>query len=110
LQWSRLGRQARLDRVEGDRPAARQLHQEPYDDDFTAAACPAATKACQKKSYLVTGDLVLVGRTQGDFTCVSYQSPLAKKQIWANGWLPSMALTPVAPMPSPKTPDWIGTW
>jgi len=54
----------------------------PYDDDFTAAACPAATKACRKKSYLVTGDLVLVGRTQGDFTCVSYQSPLAKKQIW----------------------------
>src|SRR5258708_7201697 len=82
----------------------------PYDDDFTAAACPAATKACRKKSYLVTGDLVLVGRTQGDFTCVSYQSPLAKKQIWANGWLPSAALTPVAPMPSPKTPDWIGNW
>src|SRR5258705_11088639 len=52
----------------------------PYDDDFTAAACPAATKACRKKSYLVTGDLVLVGRTQGDFTCISYQSPLAKKQ------------------------------
>ena len=82
----------------------------PYDDDFTAAACPAATKACRKKSYLVAGDLVLVGRTQGDFTCVSYQSPLAKKQIWANGWLPSAALTPVAPMPSPKTPDWIGNW
>ena len=82
----------------------------PYDDDFTAAACPAATKACRKKSYLVAGDLVLAGRTQGGFTCVSYQSPLAKKQIWANGWLPSAALTRVAPMPSPKTPDWIGSW
>ena len=82
----------------------------PYDDDFKAAACPAATRACQKKSYLVTGDLVLVGRTRGDFTCVSYQSPLAKKQIWADGWLPSVALTPVAPMPSPKPSDWIGTW
>jgi hypothetical protein len=82
----------------------------PYDDDFTAAACPTATKACRKKSYLVAGDLVLAGRTQGDFTCVSYQSPLAKKQIWANGWLPSAALTPVAPMASPKTPDWIGSW
>jgi hypothetical protein len=82
----------------------------PYDDDFTAAACPAATKACRKKSYLVTGDLVLVGKTQGDFTCVSYQSPLAKKHIWAAGWLPSAALTPVTPMPSPTTSDWIGTW
>jgi hypothetical protein len=82
----------------------------PYDDDFTAAACPAATAACQRKTYLVTDDLVLGGRTRGDFTCVSYQSPLAKKQIWANGWLPSAALTPVTPMPSPKTSDWIGTW
>jgi hypothetical protein len=82
----------------------------PYDDDFTAAACPAATKVCQKKSYLVAGDLVLVGRTRGEFTCVSYQSPLAKDYGWANGWLPSAALTPVAPMPSPKTSDWIGTW
>jgi hypothetical protein len=43
-----------LGRVEGDDPAARQLHQEPYDDDFTAAACPAATKVRQRKSYLVT--------------------------------------------------------
>jgi hypothetical protein len=82
----------------------------PYDDDFTAAACPAATKACRKKSYLVTGDLVLVGKTQGDFTCVSYQSPLAKKHIWAAGWMPGAALTPVTPMPSPTTSDWIGTW
>jgi len=81
----------------------------PYDD-FTAAACPAATKACRKKSYLVTDDLVLVGRTRGDFTCVSYQSPLAKNHVSANGWLPSAALVPVAPLPSPKPSDWIGTW
>jgi hypothetical protein len=78
----------------------------PYDDDFSAAACPAATEACRKRAYLVTGDLVLVGRRRGDFTCVSYQSPLArKKQIRADGWLPDAALTPVAPMPAP-----IGTW
>lgn len=82
----------------------------PYDDDFKAETCPAATEACRRKSYLVTGDLVLVGKTQSEFTCVAYQSPLAKKQIWTTGWLPSAALTPVAPMPSPKTSDWIGTW
>jgi hypothetical protein len=82
----------------------------PYDDDFKADGCPSHTEACRKKSFLVSGDLVLVGRTQGDFTCVEYQSPLAKKQIWTTGWLPSAALTPVAPMPSPKTSDWIGTW
>lgn len=82
----------------------------PYDNDFKAATCPAATETCRKKSYLVTGDLVLVGKTRGDFTCVSYQSPLAKKQIWTSGWLPSSALSPVAPMPSPEISDWIGTW
>lgn len=79
----------------------------PYDDDFKAEACPADTDACRKKSYLVTGDLVLTGRTLGAFTCISYQ---VKKSIWATGWLPSPALTPVAPMASPKISDWLGTW
>ena len=82
----------------------------PYDDDFKAETCPADTQACRKKSYLVTGDLVLTGKTLGAFTCISYQSPQAKKQIWATGWLPSAALTPVAPLASPKIPDWLGTW
>jgi hypothetical protein len=58
----------------------------------------------------VPGDLVLAGRIKGDFTCITYQSPVKKKQAWTDGWLPSAALTPVAPMPSPKASDWIGTW
>lgn len=82
----------------------------PYDDDFKAESCPADTKACRKRSYLVAGDLVLTGKTRGAFTCVVYQSPTAKKQIWARGWLPSKALAPVAPMASPKISDWLGTW
>jgi len=82
----------------------------PYDDDFKAETCPADTEACRRKSYLVTGDLVLTGKTLGAFTCIAYQSPRAKKQIWATGWLPSTALTPVAPMASPKISDWLGTW
>src|SRR5262249_42637501 len=51
----------------------------PYDDDFKAETCPAATDTCRKTSYLVTGDLVLTGRTRGEFTCVSYHSPLSNK-------------------------------
>jgi len=82
----------------------------PYDDDFKASSCPANTEACREQSYLVTGDLVLTGKTRGAFTCVTYQSPSAKKQIWTTGWLPSAALAPIAPMPSPKTSDWLGTW
>src|ERR1700759_380863 len=51
----------------------------PYDDDFKAETCPAATDACRKKAYLVTGDLVLSGKTRGDFTCVNYQTPTEKR-------------------------------
>jgi hypothetical protein len=82
----------------------------PYDDDFKAESCPAATDACRKSSYVVTGDLVFVGKTDGAFTCTTYQSPLAKKQLWETGWLPNAALTPVARMSPTKTSDWIGTW
>src|ERR1700732_4960499 len=56
----------------------------PYDDNLKAETCPAATEACRKKSYLVTGDLVLTGKTQGAFTCISYQ---VKKNIRATDWL-----------------------
>lgn len=82
----------------------------PYDDDFKAAACPAANAACRKASYLVPGDVVLSGRTVGEFTCVSYQSPAAKKPVWTRGWLPSAALRPLAPSPAPAASDWLGTW
>jgi hypothetical protein len=82
----------------------------PYDDDFKAEGCPAAADACRKKSYLVTGDLVLLGDKRGEFTCISYELPSAKKQSWSHGWLPTAALAPVAPMPAPKASDWVGTW
>jgi len=82
----------------------------PYDDDFKAEGCPAATEACRKSAYLVRGDLVLLGATRGAFTCVVYQSPVAKKPLWTRGWLPSAALTPVAPLPTPRASDWIGLW
>jgi hypothetical protein len=79
----------------------------PYDDNFRAETCPAATAACRMKSHLVTGDLVLTGKTLGAFTCTSYQ---VTKSTWITSWLPSTALTPVAPMASPKISDWLGTW
>jgi hypothetical protein len=82
----------------------------PFDDEFKATTCPAATDACRKKSYLVGGDLVLVGKTSGDFTCVAYQMPGARHHIFHEGWLPSAALTPVAPAESTATSDWIGAW
>lgn len=74
------------------------------------ASCPADTEACQRKAYLVPGDLVLTGRRLGPYACVAYQSPRDKKQVWTNGWMLATALAPVAAMASPKLSDWIGTW
>ncbi len=79
----------------------------PYDDDLKAETCPADTKACRKTSTLAAGELVLTGRTLGAFTCISYQ---VKDNIWITDWLASAALTPVAPMASPKISDWLGIW
>jgi hypothetical protein len=74
------------------------------------ASCPADKESCQRKAYLVPGDLVLTGVTLGSYTCVAYQSPRDRKQDWTNGWMPSAALAPVAAMASPQLSDWIGTW
>jgi hypothetical protein len=84
----------------------------PYDDDFKANTCPAATAACRSNAYLVTGDLVLVGQTRGAFTCVSYQTPHPSRKLpgWTRGWLPSTALTPVPPTAAPGPSDWLGRW
>lgn len=73
-------------------------------------ACPAATATCAAKAYLVPGDLVLGGRTRGPFTCISYQSPRDRRQIWTNGWVATTALEPVVPTAVPKFTDWLGTW
>ena len=74
------------------------------------AACPAQREACVHPSYVVPGDLLLVGKTRGAFSCVSYQSAADAKQNWSVGWLPSASLTPVQPARALETRDWIGRW
>ncbi len=94
--------------------ASSRVHfvKSPYDDDFKADTCPAATAACRSNAYLVTGDLVLVGPTRGAFTCVSYQTRQRSRKLpgWTIGWLPSAALTPVTPTAAPDPSDWLGHW
>src|SRR4029077_17635017 len=59
------------------------------------AACPAERDTCAQPSYLIPGDLVLVGKTRAAYSCVSYQSAADRTQRWTVGWLPSASLTPV---------------
>ena len=74
------------------------------------AACPAERDACMQANALIPGDLVLVGKTRGAYSCVSYQSAADRTQHWTVGWLPSTSLTPVQPARAPATGDWIGRW
>jgi hypothetical protein len=75
-----------------------------------AAACPAEREDCAQPSYLIPGDFLLVGKTRGAYSCVSYQSAADPTQRWTVGWLPSMSLTPVQPARASETGDWIGRW
>lgn len=74
------------------------------------ASCPSRAIACLRKAYLVSGDLVLTSKTNGAYTCVAYQSPHDRKQVWSNGWIPSSSLAPVAPAHAARLADWTGTW
>jgi hypothetical protein len=77
-----------------------------YDDP----ACPADRDGCVHSSYLVPGDLALVGKTHGPYSCVSYQSAADRTQRWTVGWLRSASLTPVMRASAPDVADWIGRW
>src|SRR6516162_5135987 len=68
-----------------------------------AAACPAEHEGCEHPSYLVPGDLLLVGKSRGAFSCASYQSAADRRQNWTVGWLPSASLTPVQPARALRT-------
>jgi hypothetical protein len=73
-------------------------------------ACPADRESCVQPDYLAPGDLVLVGKTHGQYSCVSYQSAADRTPRWTVGWLPSASITPVAPSPAPALSDWMGHW
>src|SRR5690348_15547341 len=92
-------------KIIADRP---QVHFIKNASDDTA--CPAQREGCVHPSYVVPGDLLLVGKTRGAYSCVSYQSAADTKQNWSVGWLPSASLTPVQPARAPETRDWIGRW
>ncbi len=72
--------------------------------------CPANGDRCRSDAYLAPGDLVLTNNLRAPFACVTHQSPQETQQIWTNGWFPSASLVAVAPLRTPRTEDWIGTW
>jgi len=92
-------------KIIADQPQVRFV-KSAYDDP----ACPADRDTCAQTSYLVPGDLALVGKTHGAYSCVSYQSAADRTQRWTVGWLRSASLTPVMRAAAPNATDWIGNW
>lgn len=75
--------------------------------------CPVEVDGCQLKSFVVPGDLLLVGPDMDGFACASYISPNARRvrnQFRETiGFVPLSELAVV--MGAPPTPaDWSGTW
>lgn len=92
-------------RVNGSAPRATFVR-----SGWEDGACPDDLTKCAGKAFLVPGDLVMVGPTRATLTCVAYQAILPTQVKWTTGWLPTDRLESVAPLPEPKTSDWVGHW
>lgn len=75
-------------------------------DDALVKGCPNDGAKCQQKGYLVAGDLVLTGPTQGAYVCSGY---VTAGGVEMNEWLPVAALQP-APPEQQHTSGWAGEW
>ncbi len=75
--------------------------------------CPAEVDRCQLKSFLVPGDLVLVGPAMDDFGCAHFIAPNARvvKERFKEtiGFVPLSELKEIRRLATPG-PDWHGTW
>jgi hypothetical protein len=63
---------------------------------------PGGCRQLPRLAYLVPGDLMLVGKTRGAYSCVSYQSAADRKQYSTVGRVRSTSLTPVLPTRRPR--------
>jgi hypothetical protein len=90
----------RLAKIGGNWTA--RIHFLKDDDD-----CPNDTVKCEMKSYLITGDQVLVSRKYGKWVCAWYQPQKGSETV---GWLPADKLLMSEPPARPALANWIGLW
>ena len=73
---------------------------------YDMQGCPNATAQCRLKSYVVSGQRVVIGRTQGRYICAYYPS----KGGGTAGWLDAARVKPVAVRQNPPFSAWVGQW
>jgi hypothetical protein len=71
-----------------------------------AKECPADSPRCRQRSYLVSGDQVVLSRSLGPFICADF---LDARHMLHLGWLLASAVTSEAATPMTHG-DWIGNW
>jgi hypothetical protein len=76
------------------------------EDNSLVQGCPNSGAQCQEKGYVIAGDSVLTGNTQGAYVCAGY---VTSKGSAVNAWLPADALKP-APAGQQNPEDWAGKW
>jgi hypothetical protein len=67
--------------------------------------CPQKGASCQGKAYVLPGDRLLLGKTQGEWTCAWYQGT-SRETV---GWVRSRDLAVLAAS-DPAPADWSGEW
>ncbi len=71
------------------------------------AGCPAAGASCQRKGFVVSGDVVIVSSRQNGFACAQY---VDARGLETTGWLPASALTEEPAAAPASLNDWAGEW
>jgi hypothetical protein len=73
-------------------------------DESNKAGCPSAAANCQKRAFVVQGNLVVMDRDdmKTPFVCVSYVGARGRE---TDGWISSSSV-----QVQNAAPDWVGTW
>jgi hypothetical protein len=84
------------------RPGAKAI----FYHDGEVDGCPALTARCQRRAYVVGGDLVLIGPTKGSLVKAAYNDRGGQP---TEGWILRSMVEPVR-VPHAARSAWLGDW
>lgn len=68
--------------------------------------CPNTEARCRSGTYVIPGDLVLTGRTRGEYVCTYFPNRVGGSA----GWMSKARLRPVPVNQAPPLASWAGNW
>ena len=84
------------------RPGAKAV----FYHDVEVDGCPAPTTRCQRRAYIVGGDLVLIGESKGKLIKAAYGNAGGRP---TEGWILRSVVEPI-PTPRAAPSAWLGSW